>query len=166
MSKMSATDNATNHHTYFADPVLNALTHEVITTFGELPEIVPANEGDFFGSLCESIISQQLSTKVADVITARVKTVVGGSWIPEAVLQTDYELLKGAGLSGSKVNYIQNVATAWSTGSVDPQHLTSAEPEEVITQLVQIKGVGRWTAEMFLIFTLGKTDVFSAGDYG
>lgn len=150
----------------FADPRLVTIHQKVTDQFGELSVLVPAQADEYFGRLAESIISQQLSTKVADVIEARVRTAIGGSWQPELVLQTDSELLRAAGLSYAKVSYVRNIAQAFNDGMIDSVVLGTLRDEEVIAQLVQVKGVGRWTAEMFLIFTLARPDIFSVGDYG
>ncbi len=149
----------------FQDPTLASLYTVVTAQFGELPVIIPAASDQYFGKLCESIVSQQLSTKVADVIEARVKLAIGGEWHPEKVLVSETEVLRAAGLSNAKASYIKNIAQVWVDGSVVAEHLTTMTDEEIITELVKIKGVGRWTAEMFLIFTLGRSDVFSVGDY-
>lgn len=150
----------------FSDATLNTLHQRVVAEFGELPPISAPAPEKFFGALCESIISQQLSTKVADVIQARAVEALGGSWQPASVLESDPQLLRSVGLSNAKVAYVKNIAQAWTDGSVQVAKLQHLPDEAVIEQLVQIKGVGRWTAEMFLIFTLARTDIFSAGDYG
>lgn len=150
----------------FSDSQLDTLYAEVIVHFGELQTLPPTPEDQYFGKLAGSIVSQQLSTKVADVIEARVLQVVGGKWETDKVLATPPEQLRAAGLSNAKVSYIRNIAEAWSDGTVQPELLGRMEDEAVIEKLVTIKGVGRWTAEMFLIFTLARPDVFSVGDYG
>lgn len=150
----------------FNDPTLHKLHTRVERELGPLTTRPPALPEQYFEALVESIVSQQLSIKVADVIFARVKETVGGGFSPREVLRSDVEHLRGAGLSYSKASYIQNIARAWEEGLVEPALLAELEDEAVIETLVQIKGVGRWTAEMFLMFTLGRPDVFSAGDYG
>lgn len=149
----------------FTDPVLEALAGRVSEKFGVLPEIIPAAPEQYFEHLAESIVSQQLSTRVADTIFERVKKLAGRKFSPKKLLQVSVEDLRQAGLSYSKAAYIQNIARAWEERLVDPKVLESLEDERVIETLVQIKGIGRWTAEMFLIFTLGRPNVFSAGDY-
>jgi DNA-3-methyladenine glycosylase II len=151
---------------FSSDSKLQQLYEQVTEKFGDFTPLTPANPDQYFGKLCESIISQQLSTKVADVIEARVRTLLGGSWTYKSVIATEAEALRGAGLSYAKINYIKNIAEAWQSGAVNSEKLQTQTDEEVITELVKIKGVGRWTAEMFLIFTLGRSDIYSAGDYG
>lgn len=148
------------------DKKLSALYEKVTAHFGVLPEIVAAQPSNYFGQLAESIIGQQLSNKVADVIVARVKAAVGGSLQQDAVLALEHAQLKAAGLSGAKAQYIINCALAWKEKKVEPHLLQQMDAETVIATLTQIKGVGRWTAEMFLIFTLARKDIFSVGDYG
>lgn len=150
----------------FEDPILQRIHTEVTEKFGSLAPITIGKPETYFGSLAESIIGQQLSNKVADVITERVKTAVGGQWQPKIVFEMPIEQLLQAGLSSAKANYLKNIAEAWLNGTITPHVLTEMEDEEVIERLITIKGVGRWTAEMFLIFTLGRPDVFSVGDYG
>jgi DNA-3-methyladenine glycosylase II len=100
------------------------------------------------------------------VIFGRIRQLVGKNFSPGKLLKTSIEDLRRAGLSYAKASYIQNIARAWEKGLIDPQNLHDLEDEAVIEQLVKIKGVGRWTAEMFLIFTLARPNVFSVGDYG
>lgn len=111
-------------------------------------------------------MGQQLSEKVVPKIIARVRASLPGELVPDVILETPHETLRGAGLSNAKAHYIRNIAQAWRDAVIIPENLTDMTDEEVITQLSTIKGVGRWTAEMFLIFTLGRPDIFSAGDYG
>lgn len=117
--------------------------------------------------LCASIMSQQLSTKVAEVIYKRFIALFNGKEPgPEDILALTHEQLRGIGLSNSKVTYMQNVARFAIEKGLDHKMLNKMETEEVIDYLTGIKGVGRWTAEMILIFTLGREDVFSPGDFG
>jgi DNA-3-methyladenine glycosylase II len=150
----------------FLDPQLHQLHEKVVAAFGKLSDIEPSPSEQYFGKLAGSIVSQQLSTKVADVIESRVLTAIGGEWQPKNVLATPPDLLRSAGLSGAKVQYIKNIAQTFNEGTVAAESLTDLEDEIVIEQLTKIKGVGRWTAEMFLIFTLGRPDIYSVGDYG
>ncbi|MDQ3008431.1 MAG: DNA-3-methyladenine glycosylase 2 family protein [bacterium] len=148
----------------FTDPVLHDLYQQVVTTLGEPPEFVVAPPDRYFAELAETIIGQQLSTKVADTITQRVRATVGEEFSPGAVLATEDLKLRQAGLSNAKVAYIKNVARAWQDGHITSHSLTTLPEKEVLTKLVAIKGVGPWTAEMFMMFTLGRPDVFSVGD--
>jgi DNA-3-methyladenine glycosylase II len=117
--------------------------------------------------LCASIMSQQLSTKVADVIHKRFLALYGNSEpTPQQILDTPFEVLRGIGLSNAKVNYIQNVARFELEHGMDARKLQAMSNEEVIGYLIQIKGVGRWTVEMLLMFALGREDVFAVDDLG
>jgi DNA-3-methyladenine glycosylase II len=129
------------------------------------PVIGPVQEDKYFDSLVSSIIGQQLSVKAAATIEGRVRDVVG-DLTPEAVSQTAPEKLRAAGLSNSKVSYVGHLADAFHDGTVTPSALTTAPDAEIITTLTTIRGVGVWTAEMFLIFGLGRPDVWSVGDLG
>lgn len=150
----------------FSDPVIRRLHTKVKKQIGPIAVFQATHPEKYFEALAESIVSQQLSVKVADVIFGRVKTLAGNNFSPKKLLKISVEDLRQAGLSYSKAAYIQNIARAWEKGLVDPRSLESLEDEAVIEQLVQIKGIGRWTAEMFLMFTLGRPNVFSVGDYG
>jgi DNA-3-methyladenine glycosylase II len=150
----------------FSDPILLHL-HELVTAqLGELNEIEVLKPEDYFQTLCASIISQQLSTKVADTIFSRVKALVGEPFSPERVLQIPEDEFRAVGMSYAKARYVRAVAEAWQSGLIDPFKVEAMDDETLINHLTQIKGVGRWTAEMFLIFSLGRSDIFSVGDYG
>jgi DNA-3-methyladenine glycosylase II len=117
--------------------------------------------------LCASIMSQQLSTKVADVIYKRFINLYGGKEpTPQQILDTPFEKLRGIGMSNAKVSYVQNVARFEIESGMDAKKLQKMNNDEVIEYLIVIKGVGRWTIEMLLMFALGREDVFSVGDLG
>ncbi|MBX7205340.1 MAG: DNA-3-methyladenine glycosylase 2 family protein [Bacteroidia bacterium] len=117
--------------------------------------------------LCASIMSQQLSVKVARVIHQRFLDLYNGkNPKPEQVLQTPFEKLRGIGLSNAKANYVQHVCRFFIEEKLTDRQLHGMENEEVIEMLTRIKGVGRWTAEMILMFTLGREDVFAVDDLG
>lgn len=117
--------------------------------------------------LIASIISQQLSTQVAKIIFTRFLDLYGGKEPScDMVLATNPIVLKGIGLSNAKVNYVQNVAQFFRDNKITDTQLYKMSPEEVIELLTQIKGVGRWTVEMLLMFSLGQEDVFAVDDLG
>ena len=117
--------------------------------------------------LCASIMSQQLSVKVADVIHQRFLNLYGGKEpSPQHILDTPFETLRGIGLSNNKVRYVQNVARFELESGMDAKKLGKMSNEEVIEYLTVIKGVGRWTVEMLLMFALGREDVFAVDDLG
>jgi DNA-3-methyladenine glycosylase II len=150
----------------FKDPILQQLHDVVIQKLGPLQPISVVNKEEYFQALAEKIVGQQLAVRAAEVITERVRVVVGSEFTPAAVLTVPFETLRGAGLSNAKTNYVRNIAEAWTSGLISVEKLDTLDDESLIIELTKIKGVGRWTAEMFLIFTLGRTDVFSIGDYG
>jgi DNA-3-methyladenine glycosylase II len=121
---------------------------------------------DIYLYLCYSIVSQQLSTKVASIIRKRFLSLYTGKPNPEQILATPIETLRSIGLSGAKANYVQNVARYAVEFGMDHSVLSKMNDEEIIEYLTRIKGVGRWTAEMLLMFTLGRQDVFAADDLG
>lgn len=117
--------------------------------------------------LCASIMSQQLSTKVATVIHNRFLALYNGDDpTPQQILDTPYETLRAIGLSNAKTGYVKNVAKFEIDFGMDHKKLHKMDNEEVITYLTQIKGVGRWTVEMLLMFALGREDVFAIDDLG
>lgn len=116
--------------------------------------------------LCASIMSQQLSTKVADVIYKRFINIYGKEPTPQQILDTPFETLRGIGLSNAKASYVKNVAQFEIEFGMDPKKLEKMSNEEVIEYLIVIKGVGRWTIEMLLMFALGREDVFAVDDLG
>lgn len=117
--------------------------------------------------LCASIMSQQLSVKVAEVIYRRFLNLYGKNEpTPEEIYNTPNETLRGIGLSNSKVSYVKNVAKFAIDNGMEEKMLSKMSDDEVIEYLMPIKGVGRWTVEMLLIFTLGREDIFAIDDLG
>lgn len=117
--------------------------------------------------LIASIMSQQLSTKVAAVIYKRFLSLYGESDpTPLQVLQTSNESLRAIGMSNAKVSYVKNVAEFCIEQSISDKVLAKMNNEEIIQHLVTIKGVGKWTVEMLLMFSLGREDVFAVDDLG
>ena len=131
------------------------------------PEIFLEKKKRIYLQLCSSIISQQLSTKVAAIIFQRFLDLFPTNK-PTAkdILAIDFNLLKAVGLSNSKTNYVQNVCSFFIENKLTDGKLQKMEAEEVITLLTQIKGVGKWTVEMILMFSLGHEDCFPADDLG
>ncbi|MDQ2903573.1 MAG: DNA-3-methyladenine glycosylase 2 family protein [Ktedonobacteraceae bacterium] len=122
---------------------------------------------DIFKSLVDAIISQQISVKAADAIMARVcAALTEGNVTPENLRPFDFERLRALGLSTPKANYIRNLIEHISSGQLNLELLPELEDEAIITQLTAVKGIGRWTAEMCLIFTLGRPDVLPVDDLG
>ena len=117
--------------------------------------------------LMASIISQQLSTKVAAIIFSRFLDLFDGKEPSCAqVLECTNDQLRSIGLSQSKVNYIQNVAEFFIANKITDKQLYAMEPDAIIEMLTQIKGVGKWTVQMLMLFSLGQEDVFAVDDLG
>lgn len=140
----------------------------------KLKKIIEAQEKFFLEKrknvhlhLCKSIMSQQLSTKVADVIFKRFINLFEVK-IPsvQQILATPFDTLRSIGLSNAKVSYVHNVCKFFIDEKLDDKKLHKLTDEEAITYLTQIKGVGRWTVEMILMFTLGREDIFAVDDLG
>jgi DNA-3-methyladenine glycosylase II len=117
--------------------------------------------------LCASIMSQQLSTKVAKVIFHRFLDLYGGREpTPKQIVDTPFEKLRGIGLSNAKALYVLNVAHFALEHGLEDKKIRKMNNEDIVEMLTQIKGVGKWTVEMLLMFTLGREDVFAVDDYG
>lgn len=139
-------------------------------------KLSPALECDAFSikkkkniclELCASIMSQQLSTKVAKVIYNRFLDLFDGKQpTPQQILDIPFDTLRGVGLSNAKTNYVRNVAEYAIEHGMDDKKLYKMSNEEVMEFLLPIKGVGKWTVEMMLMFTLAREDVFAVDDLG
>ena len=125
-------------------------------------------EKNYFWSLCRSVIYQQISGKAAKKISERYLSLYanGKEMLPNEVIDIDIEKIFNVGISRQKASYIKNIAHAFNTKIIDEKNISKLDDQEIISQLTTIKGVGRWTAEMFLIFTLRRRDVFPVTDLG
>ncbi|MFM7151788.1 MAG: DNA-3-methyladenine glycosylase family protein [Gemmataceae bacterium] len=141
------------------DPVLKAL----ITAVGNCT-LQPG--GDPFSILVRSILSQMISTRAAEAISLRVETACEGRITPNAILGLGEAQLKDQGLSMAKVRAIRDLADRATDGRLPLTHLDAWQDDEIIAALTEVRGIGVWTAEMFLIFGLGRPDVLPVGDYG
>ncbi|CAM3820481.1 DNA-3-methyladenine glycosylase family protein [Deinococcus frigens] len=134
---------------------------ELIARNGELPVLTPTL--DPFATLIRSVNGQQLSVRAAASIHARLLQRLG-TLDAGTLLQTPAEDLRAAGLSWAKVRTVTAIAGAAHTGAVDFAHIATLPDEAVVAALIPLPGIGRWTAEMFLMFALARPDVFSIGD--
>jgi len=122
---------------------------------------------NLFETIVDAIVSQQISVRAADAIVARLRAATpGGQLTPEALLTLEHEALRAVGLSTPKARYIRDLTERVVSKQLDLERLPEQEDEEVIEELVKVKGIGRWTAEMMLIFALGRTDVLPVDDLG
>ncbi|MBC7923518.1 MAG: DNA-3-methyladenine glycosylase 2 family protein [Ferruginibacter sp.] len=147
------------HHLHLAqDAYLKPLLEGI-----ELPAFVA--DRPVYPALLESIISQQLSVRVADVIHGRFLALFNdGLPHPDQLLALPTEALRSVGLSSQKANYLRNAAEFALTRGLEPERIHAMTDDEVVAYLTQIKGVGRWTAEMILMFVLNRPDVFPVDD--
>lgn len=145
------------------DPVMAELLQLALNARYPIAIPTPKQEHQYFASIVSSIISQQISTKAADAVRSRVLAFLG-EFTPQAVLRADFDLLKACGLSNQKTKYIKHNAQVWH--SIPVADFKQMADEEVIRELTKLYGIGRWTAEMFLMFSLARPDVFSFGDLG
>jgi DNA-3-methyladenine glycosylase II len=152
-----------------ADPVLGALIAEIgpLSVAERERRRSTQRPADPFGALVRAIVGQQLSTKAARTIHGRLLEVFDGRTpTPEELAAADEKALRAAGLSGRKVSYLRDLAAHVLDGSLELDRLGDLDDEEVIEEIVAVRGLGRWTAEMFLIFHLQRPDVISGGDLG
>lgn len=152
-----------------ADPTMAALIErigpiDIATRLRRRKEERPV---DAYGALLRAIVGQQLSTKAARTIYLRVVDLFGGSTpSPEQLLEAKEEDLRAAGLSGRKTEYVRDLASHVLSGELELERLNELSDEEVIEEIVAVRGLGQWTAEMFLLFHLERPDVLSGGDLG
>jgi DNA-3-methyladenine glycosylase II len=122
---------------------------------------------DHFGLLVRSIVSQQISTKAAHAISTRLKEAMGRKGItPTAILNASTDTLRSAGLSANKTLALRDLAEKVRDRTVPLKKLRDLDDEEVIERLIEVRGIGRWTAQMFLIFSLGRPDILPVDDFG
>jgi DNA-3-methyladenine glycosylase II len=163
--KPSAKLGAHDRELIEADPKLGRL----ITERGPIDPATDrrASRPDPYEALARAIVGQQLSTKAARSIWERVLALFEGKTpSPKQLIAAEPQALRDAGLSWSKVAYVRDLAERVEDGELDLERLPQLADDEVIEELTAIKGVGRWTAEMFLIFHLSRPDVLSTGDLG
>jgi DNA-3-methyladenine glycosylase II len=152
-----------------ADPTMAALIErigeiDVATRLRRRSEERPA---DAYGALLRAIVGQQLSTKAARTIYLRVLDLFDGRTpTPEQLLDAAVDDLRGAGLSGRKVEYVRDLASHVLSGELELDRFDRLSDEEVVEEIVAVRGLGQWTAEMFLLFHLERPDVLSGGDLG
>ncbi|HEX3981039.1 MAG TPA: hypothetical protein VHW93_07440 [Acidimicrobiales bacterium] len=144
------------------DPVLAAL----VDRHGTPPRRRPVRVDRRFESLAEAIVFQQLAGRAAATIHGRLVVALGGAVTPAAVLAASPDLLAGCGLSRAKAASIRDLADKVMTGQIDLARVGRLSDEEVVVHLTQVRGIGPWTAQMFLLGTLGRLDIWPTGDYG
>ncbi len=152
----------TPYHRHFRrhDPVLHAVARRV----GHC-QLKPHR--DRFGMLVRSIISQQISVGAARSIRGKLEAIIGDTrFRPEAILRLTDRQLRSAGLSKQKLSYLRDLSEKSLDGTVKLSRINRLPDEALIEQLTEVKGIGRWTAQMFLIFALGREDVFPIDDFG
>lgn len=153
----SSSHTAAEQHLRKADPVMDRL----IGKHGPC-SMWESRESSLFHSLASAIIAQQLSVKVADTIQRRVMQLTSRPLSPGAFMSAKDEELRAAGLSRQKISYIRNLAEA----ELSKRRLQGMDDIEALAELTAVKGIGQWTAEMYLIFGLKRPDIISLGDAG
>jgi len=141
-----------------ADPVLHTLIHRY-------EGFTLRSRGDAFQTLARSIIGQQISVRAAQSVWDRFEKAAGTVEAPRIARMRE-STLRACGLSGQKVNYLRDLSRRFADGSLDIQRWQDMDDEALVADLTQVKGIGRWTAEMFMMFHLERPDVFPLGDLG
>jgi DNA-3-methyladenine glycosylase II len=160
-----ATSNEAYEHLLACDPVLGGIVRELGPLDHEKRK--RGRPDDSYGALVRSIAGQQLSVKAAATIYARVCDLYGGSTpSPAQLIATDPEELRAAGLSYSKAAYLRDLAERVEDGDLDLEALPELSDREVSETLIEVKGLGQWTIDVFLMFHLGRPDVLPVGDLG
>ena len=152
-----------------SDPTMAALIERIgkIDLATRLERRKEERPPDAYGALLRAIVGQQLSTKAARTIYLRVLDLFGGTTpTPEELLEASEEDLRGCGLSGRKTEYVRDLASHVLSGELELDRLGELGDEEVIEEIVAVRGLGVWTAEMFLMFHLERPDILSGGDLG
>ena len=156
-------------HLRDSDPILSSAIERVINHIGEL-EIESASDAAtphaHFVALCGIVAGQQLSTHVARVIRERLNTHFGADFSPEKVAATDHETLRGLGLSGAKARTLHALAAHVIAGNLQIEQLEKLSDAEISREIIAVKGLGPWSADMFLMFHLHRSDVLPVGDLG
>ena len=149
----------------------DALTHLTNTDaiisrlIASYPDAILKNNGNPFHTLTRAVVGQQISIKAADAIWQRLEAQLP-TISPSQILRAESEQLREYGLSRQKISYLTAIARAFVEGTLIPSQWTTMSDEEVVSQLVKIRGIGQWTAEMFLIFHLNRPDVLPLADLG
>ncbi|MEX2394161.1 MAG: DNA-3-methyladenine glycosylase 2 family protein [Actinomycetota bacterium] len=150
-------------HIAGADPAMRAIIKQIGPC-----ELKPGARGDHFTTLLRAIVGQQLSAKAAETIFQRVAALHrnGRKIAPEDILKLSDAELRACGLSNAKTAYVKDLARHVESGAVQLNRFGRKSDDQIIAELTAIKGIGRWTAEMFLMFKLGRPDVWAIDDLG
>jgi len=160
--KLNAAERRAAEELAATDPAMSALIERI----GPRSIKDRMRGGSHFEDLARIVVGQQVSTAAARTIWGRICDAFGGEPPTPEQAAESWEVLRGCGLSGRKTDYMVGIAEAIVAGELDPEGLAELEDEDVVATLTALKGLGQWSAEMFLMFNLGRPDVFSGGDLG
>ncbi len=159
---MNAKIRAVLNHFEKTDPILFSIAEKI-----DIEQIESRETKDYFHSLCHEIIGQQLAKNAAYAIFGRFKKLFASERItPEETIKLTEETIRNVGTSWSKARFIKDLAQEVVDGNLNLRDLTRLDDSQVLENLTKVKGIGPWTAQMFLMFTLGREDIFSHGDLG
>lgn len=145
---------------------LAAVDEDMRALIEQVREVHVEIDGDGFLSLARAIVDQQISMAAARTIWGRFEALCDGEITPEKTIEADTQAMRACGLSGRKTEYLKDLSAHILSGAIDFDRLGEQSDEEIIAELIAVRGIGRWTAEMFLIFSLGRDDVFALDDGG
>lgn len=170
MAKTNKTNKKHNHiksHFKKVDPVIHKAMEDLDFDEWFTPREKKKSKLGYFSALCREIIGQQLAGKAAQAIIGRFVNLFEGKRVtPEKVLAFEDRVLRETGMSWAKARYIKDLSQKTVRGEIELEKLYELPDKMVIDELIKVKGIGPWTAEMLLIFSLGREDVFSFGDLG
>ncbi|ARK22926.1 DNA-3-methyladenine glycosylase 2 family protein [Sporosarcina sp. P26b] len=156
-------------HITTRDPAVQSLgakdprLKQLISLIGDIE--VPLRT-DYVSSIVRSIIGQQISVNAASAIYARLLDLLGGHITVDGLIMTSKEQLREVGLTMRKSDYVKDLADKIANGDLDLDHIATYDDDEILKQLIHVKGIGKWTAEMFLILSLGRPDILAVDDVG
>lgn len=141
----------------------DSIMEKLITVIGDVEVTL---RSDYLASIVRSIIGQQISVSAASAIYKRLQDQLNGGITAEALLTETNDALRNAGLTKRKTEYVKDLAEKVVSGALDLEHISKYDNQAIIDQLINVKGIGKWTAEMFLILSLGRKDILAIDDVG
>lgn len=166
MKQSSSHTTATPHYWQQACRELSRGDDTLAALIEQYPDVTLRSKGTAFQTLLRAIVGQQISVKAAAAVWKRFEVAVERKVTPHALLQVDEETLRESGLSRQKIRYIKDLAEHFQQGLLRPQTFRSLEDDALLKKLTDVRGIGQWTAEMFLIFQLHRPDIFPVQDIG
>lgn len=166
MKRLSIHNTATPHYWQQACQELRSDDHVLAELIDRYPDVTLRSKGTAFQTLLRAIVGQQISVKAAAAVWRRFEVALERKVTPHALLEVDEQTLRESGLSRQKIGYMKDLAEHFQEGLLRPQTFRSLEDDALLKRLTAVRGIGQWTAEMFLIFQLHRPDIFPVQDIG